>query len=106
MRPKTKTLKELCELVDENKKPVVKRLVSRAAYMEKTLSELEKTVKTEGAVIKTRNGNGFEVLSEHPAQKSYNAMIGRYNALMKTILDTLPEGVREDDELMEFLKKR
>ncbi len=106
MAQKTKTLKSLIKLVDENQKPILKKLIDRALHMEKTLLELENKVKEEGAVIETTNGNGFRVLSEHPAQKSYNSMIGRYNALMKTILDSLPKGEEEADELMEFLKKR
>ena len=68
-----------------------------------TLNKLEKQVQQDGAIITAVNGNGFDVMSEHPAQKSYNTMIGRYNAMVKTLVDMIPDGKGEADELMSFL---
>ena len=98
-----KNAKKILKIIDENKRSVAEKLFEKAAFMERTLDELQEQIKADGAVIRTTNGNGFEVLSEHPAQKSYNAMIGRYNALMKAIVDMIPDGKAEDDELMKFL---
>ncbi len=104
--PYIPTIKEIPDLVDENRRDLAQKLVNRAVFMEKTLKKLEKQVKEEGAVISCKNGNGFDTTMEHPAQKSYNTMIGKYNALMKTIIDMIPEKIGGDDELMDFIKKQ
>lgn len=98
--------KESLETLPENKKYLANKLFKNIQFMDKTLKELQEKIKNEGAVITTTNGNGFEVLTENPAQKSYNIMIGKYNAAVKTMLDLLPAGVGEDDPLMGFLKNR
>jgi len=102
--PYIPTIKEIVDLIDCNKRDLAQKLVNRALFMEKTLKKLEKRVREEGAVIKCKNGNGFDTTMEHPAQKSYNTMIGKYNALIKTIIDMVPENADPDDELLSFLK--
>ena len=93
----------LYESIDENKKPLAKKLYSQAIFMEKTLNELQELVNNEGAIVTTTNGNGFDVMSEHPAQKSYNTMINRYTALMAKLIDMLPEESKANDELLNFI---
>jgi hypothetical protein len=96
--------KEAIELVDKSHRELAKKLYKRICFMDKTLNQLEQQVKQDGAVITTVNGNGFDVMTEHPAQKSYNTMIGRYNAMVKSLVDMIPsEGKTESDELMNFL---
>lgn len=96
------SLKKSIELIDENRRVFAEKLLCRAEFMEATLNKLEEQIKTDGAVITAINGNGFDVMSEHPAQKSYNVMIGKYNALIKTIIDMIPD-IGQDDELLDFL---
>ena len=91
------------DTIPEHKKGLAEKLYKRVKFMDRTLNALEKTIKKEGAVITAINGNGFETVSEHPAQKSYNIMIGKYNALVKTILDLIPNDNSQGDELIEFL---
>lgn len=98
--------RESLEELPENKEYLAKKLFKRVEFMDKTLNELQKKIKKEGAVISTTNGNGFEVLTENPAQKSYNVMIGKYNAAIKTLLDLLPETAASGDRLLDFLQKR
>ena len=95
--------KEAVELVGEAHRELAKKLYKRICFMDETLNELEKQVKEEGAIITTTNGNGFDVMSEHPAQKSYNTMIGRYNAMVKSLVDMIPSGKSDKDVLMDFL---
>ena len=66
-----------------------------------TLTELKNIVDEQGAVITTTNGNGFEVMTENPAQKSYNTMIKNYTAAIKQLTGFLPEAA-EVPELDEF----
>lgn len=98
-----KKLKELLDLMPENQKPVADKLLSRIDFMDKTLNKLQKQIRSEGAIIETLNGNGFKTVTEHPAQKSYNTMIGRYNALVKTFIDLLPNSSPKNDEFLNFL---
>lgn len=95
--------KEAVELVSEAHRELAKKLYKRICFMDKTLNDLEKQVREEGAIITTVNGNGFDVMTEHPAQKSYNTMIGRYNAMVKSLVDMIPSGETDSDELMDFL---
>jgi glutaminase len=71
-----------------------------------TLQELQDRINEERAIIKTVNGNGFNKITEHPAQKSYNTMINRYTAAIKQLTDLLnsKEVKTAADELMDFIK--
>lgn len=104
---KNKTDLELFETlydkIEENKKPLAEKMYKQAIFMEKTLNELQEDIKENGAIIKTVNGNGFDVILENPAQKSYNTMINRYTTLMSKLVDMLPEDNKEADELMKFI---
>lgn len=95
--------KEAVELVDKSHRELAKKLYKRICFMDKTLNKLEKLVREEGAIITTINGNGFDVVTEHPAQKSYNTMIGRYNVMVKSLVDMIPTEETDNDELMSFL---
>ena len=99
-------LKNAIELIGENRKPIAENIFQKIKFMNETLIKLEKQIQDEGAVIKAVNGNGFETISEHPAQKSYNTMIGRYNGLIKTLIDMIPENEPAEDEFMKFINGR
>ncbi len=77
--------------VPANKQELVEGLIQNASFMVATLSDLQKQIKKDGAIITAQNGNGFMVANENPAQKSYNTMINRYTALMKTLIEMLPD---------------
>nr|WP_294682477.1 hypothetical protein [uncultured Anaerotignum sp.] len=94
---------EIVQAMDANHQKVAEKILQRLRFMESTLKNLERQIDEEGAVIVSKNGNGFETIGEHPAQKSYNTMIGRYNALIKTFMDLIPDGAPEQDALMEFI---
>ena len=83
--------------INQDTKTFVEKLYTEAAFMEQTLSELQEKIKSEGAVIVTTNGNGFEVTQEHPATKSYNTMIRNYNGIIKTLIEHIPEDADEDE---------
>lgn len=99
-------IKKALDTIPENKKIFAEKLYKRIKFMDKTLDDLQKKIKKEGPVIETKNGNGFTVLTENPAQKSYTGMMGKYNASVKTLLDLIPENAGADDELMEFAKRK
>ena len=67
----------------------------------------ETDIRKNGAVIETKNGNGFQVVQENPAQKTYNTMVKNYNATVKILIDMLPDSIEKaGDEFTEFLERR
>lgn len=109
MARKTQKKQNISDLIDtinfsdDNKKAFAIKLLQRIEFMDKTLDELEQTINSEGAIITSTNGNGFDVMSEHPAQKSYNVMVGKYNAMVKSVIDMLPPENTRSDELLDYL---
>lgn len=95
--------KKIFNDLDENKRVFAEKLYNEADFMFKTLHSLRKLISSEGAVIKTVNGNGFETYSEHPAQKSYNTMIRNYNATLKQLADLAPEAPKKESKLLELM---
>ena len=101
----TKVEKIVKGLSDERRQ-LAEDVLKRLVFTSNTLDELQKRIETEGAVIRTTNGNGFEVVSEHPAHKAYVALIGKYNPLCKTLAELITETTAEkDDSLMNFLRR-
>lgn len=86
-----KKLNSIFENISEDKKELCNNLIQNAAFMAVTLADLQKTIQEEGAIITSVNGNGFETMQEHPAQKSYNTMINRYSAVIRQLSDLLPD---------------
>lgn len=84
-------LKELFADVPKNKQELCQGLLENAAFMKVALDDLRKVVTEEGAIKECVNGNGFTVLQEHPAQKSYNSMINRYSSVIADLAKILPE---------------
>lgn len=87
-----------CQL-DDNHKIFAEKLYTELIFMSANLQELKNKIKTDGAIITTINGNGFEVMTENPAQRSYNAMIKNYNLTVKTLSELAPEKKNEKSKL-------
>ena len=90
----------------EQQYELAKKWVEELFFMEKTLKKLQKTIREEGAIIKTRNGNGFEVTVENPAVKSYNTTLRNYNGTLKHLVDLCPKGNGKDDEFLAFVQRQ
>lgn len=84
-------LKKIFKDIPEDKKRLAANLIQNAAFMTITLQDLQEQINNEGAILTSINGNGFEVTSEHPAQKSYNTMINRYSSVIKQLNELLPD---------------
>ena len=81
--------KGFCRNLSRDRKNIAVKLCQKAAFMEVTLEDLQDQINKEGAIVEAVNGNGFEVRSENPAQKTYNTMIKNYNATVKQIIDVV-----------------
>lgn len=99
-----KEIKEYYKDLPEEKRTYAEKLIDEMIFMGQTLARLRTTIRKEGAVIKGRNGNGFEVVQENPAQKTYNTMVKNYNATVKILTDMLPESIGDSgDDFTRFL---
>ena len=65
-----KQLKEIVNEIPEEQRVFGEKLAAEIEWMAGTLTELKNIVDEQGAVITTTNGNGFEVMTENPAQKT------------------------------------
>jgi len=91
----------------EERRTFAEKLLTKMFFMEQTLRKLETDIRKNGAVIETTNGNGFQVVQENPAQKTYNTMVKNYNATVKILIDMLPDSIEKTgDEFTEFLENR
>lgn len=91
----------------EERRTFAEKLLTKMFFMEQTLRKLETDIRKNGAVIETKNGNGFQVVQENPAQKTYNTMVKNYNATVKILIDMLPDSIEKTgDEFTEFLESR
>lgn len=97
-------LKRFFKEIENDKKPFANRLIEQCSFMSVTLRELQETLNEDGAIELFVNGKQ-KMLREHPATKTYNAMVKNYNSVIKQLLEMLPEGKKENDELMEFLRR-
>ena len=98
-----KQLEKIVKEIPEEQRVFGEKLAAEIEWMAGTLTELKNLVDEQGAVITTTNGNGFEVMTENPAQKSYNTMIKNYTAAIKQLTGFLPESA-EVPEIDEFQK--
>lgn len=100
-------VRKLIDVIPEDRRPVAESLLKELTFMERTLSELKRTVQEVGAVEHFENGKQ-KFVRENPALKSYNTTIQRYALIYKQFVDLLPAAVKPEakDELAEFLKKK
>lgn len=90
-----KKLNKIFKDISKDKKALCEKLIQNAGFMAVTLEDLQEKIKKDGAVITSTNGNGFDILQEHPAQKSYNTTINRYSSVIRQLQDLLPDTKHE-----------
>jgi len=94
MTTEYRNIKDLLELIPDEKKVIAKKLITELNFMSSTLTQLRRMVKEQGAVELFKNGKQ-EMLRESPALKSYNTTIQRYSLLYKQLIDLLPKEERK-----------
>lgn len=102
IRKELRKIKVLYKDIPKNQQKLCEKLMENAAFMAVTLEDLQAEVNKKGAIIRQKNGNGFNVTQESPAQKSYNVMIGKYTAVVAKLDEMLPEEISES-KLGKFL---
>lgn len=92
----------------EDKRRLAEGLMQEVAFMRVTLEETREIIDREGVIELFEQGKQ-RFLREHPATKVYTSLVNRYSAVVKQLVDLLPDpkqGQDVTDELMEFVKKQ
>src|SRR5690606_30743911 len=95
-------LREVFADIPEDKQRIADGLMQEAAFMRVTLEETREIIDREGVIERFEQG-AQKFLREHPATKVYASLINRYSAVVKQLIDLLPDGDKqktEADELM------
>lgn len=106
---KSKELKRLEKIFKDirpDKKETVRKLIENAAFMEVQLSCLQKEIAEKGPVSEYQNGENQWGTKKSPEVEIYNTMIKNYTAVVKQLLELLPEGDGNGDELLDFIGDR
>lgn len=100
-------IKKLLKVLDKDRLATIQSLVKNAAFMSVTLDDLQDTMNETGVISQYQNGENQWGTKKSPEVEIYNTMIKNHMALMKQLVDLLPEndGSAKKDMLLDFLKK-
>ena len=99
-----KRLEKIFKDIRADRKETVKKLIENAAFMEIQLSTLQKQIAEKGVVSEYQNGENQWGTKKSPEVEIYNTMVKNYTAVIKQLLELLPEGGGEkEDELLAFI---
>ena len=104
---KSKELRKLERIfknIADDKRQVVDKLISNAAFMAEQLDNLQADIKEKGYISEYQNGENQWGTKKSPEIEIYNTMIKNYMGIIKQLTDLLPdENKDEADELMQFV---
>lgn len=102
-----KRLTNIIKDLDENKKALAVGPIEELAFMKVTLKKLKDIVNEEGVIDEMDQG-GYVILRSHPALKSYNDMVPKYNATKQLIINLFPKEIAKiiNDGFEEFVINR
>lgn len=87
---KIEELRSIFNDLDQNTKRTIEPLISKAAFMSVTLEDLQNTINVKGVIEEYQNGANQSGFKESVEVKVYNTMIKNYHAIMKQLIDLLP----------------
>jgi uncharacterized membrane protein YgaE (UPF0421/DUF939 family) len=102
-----KRIKKLLKAIDRDTLATMQSLVKNAAFMSVTLDDLQDAMNKNGVISEYQNGENQWGTKKSPEVEIYNTMIKNHMAIMKQLIDLLPEkdNHNKKDLLLEFLKK-
>jgi uncharacterized protein YecA (UPF0149 family) len=102
-----KRIKRLLKAIDKETLATMQSLIKNAAFMSVTLDDLQDAMNKNGVISEYQNGENQWGTKKSPEVEIYNTMIKNHMAIMKQLIDLLPETSSTDkkDMLLEFLKK-
>lgn len=99
-------IKKIYKDLPKDKAKVVDGLITEVAFMKLSLEELRQDIFLNGEFELYENGPQV-VKRERPESKKYDVRCKTYSAVMKQLIDYMPEERKkeEQDELMQFLSR-
>lgn len=100
-------LRKLFRALPKERQKAIEGLVQEAAWMRVTLEETRYIIDQEGPLEWFEQGSQ-KFKREHPATKTYNAMINRYTSVCKQLFDMVPatdDAKKAEDDLIAFVKQ-
>ena len=100
-------LKKIFKNIEPNKQKVVEQLIVNAAFMAESLAELQDIINEKGFTEEYQNGANQYGVKKCSEVEIYNTMIKNYTAIIKQLVDLLPNDDRSGgDELLDFISGR
>ncbi len=102
-----KRIKKLLRVLNKETLATLHSLIKNAAFMSVTLDDLQDAMNRNGVISEYQNGENQWGTKKSPEVEIYNTMIKNHMAIMKQLVDLLPEqdSNQKKDMLLEFLKK-
>lgn len=99
-------LKKLYKEFEVTKKKTLEGLIQNAAFMKIHLDELMEGLINEGLIVIFKQGKQVMKIKNQKFD-IYNSMVKKYAAVMKQLIDLIPEEKKQDENsaLLEYLKK-
>lgn len=100
-------IRKLLKVLDKDRLATIQSLVKNAAFMSITLDDLQDTMNEQGVISQYQNGENQWGTKKSPEVEIYNTMVKNHMAIMKQLVDLLPESDSNSkkDLLLDFLKK-
>ena len=102
---KLSIIERLFKELPENKKTLLRDLMTNAAFMAVALEDLQEDIKINGVVEHYQNGANQFGKKQSAAMQSYNTLIKNYKLVMEGLAKELPEAIGRSklDEYLELV---
>ena len=92
-------LKGIFKELDENKKKLVTPLIEKAAFMSIELDDLQAQIEQDGWTSEYKNGENQYGTKRSPEADTYISLSKNYAAVIKQLVDLVPEPKRKASKL-------
>ena len=104
MKKEFNRLKRIFKDIGKDRKDTMQTLISNAAFMTITLEDLQEQINQNGVLSEYKNGENQWGTKKSPEVEIYNTMIKNQTAIIRQLVDLLPDEKAQDasEELLNF----
>lgn len=99
IKKEQRRLRTIFKDLEQNKKKLVTPLIDKAAFMSIELDELQDTIEADGWISEYKNGENQYGTKRSPEADTYIALSKNYAAVIKQLVDLVPEPKRKASKL-------
>lgn len=99
IKKEQRRLRGIFKDLDQNRKKLVTPLIDKAAFMSIELDELQETLEQDGWITEYKNGENQYGTKRSPEADTYIALSKNYAAVIKQLVDLVPESKRKASKL-------